>query len=208
MIISLQAQKTENKEKSTTIRPNQQPAALRSRKETNPNRSFWHAFMDSANEKLKPLKWWNKPQPKSRRLFFLQLEKMFDAGISLHRALEFATDADEDPIFHKATIDVSERVLAGTPLSKAFQAHPTIFTKAQCAAIAVGERTGTLPLVLRRLGEEEEKKSRLTKHLISEITYPLIAFCLAVPLAFISSGVILKPIQKVLEGLVLRQLFD
>ena len=149
---------------------------------------------------LQRLRWWDKPSEKSKFQFFLYLKTMISAGFPFLEAIENSSSPEDDPIFHEIVQDVAQRVSGGHTISAALRHHPDVFSQFQCRMLEVGEKKGQIIPVLTRLAGDEEKRQQLFRKVLGQITYPLITLALAVPLAILIGGLVLKPVQEILAG--------
>lgn len=79
---------------------------------------------------------------------------------------------------------IEEIVKKGNPLYKAM-ALMQIFPSFMVSLIEVGEKSGTLPEVLEKLGEYYRKEEEFTSKLKSSLSYPIFLFCFAFAVFFV-----------------------
>jgi type II secretory pathway component PulF len=102
-----------------------------------------------------------------------QLAVMVRSGIALLTALEGLTRG-EDKVLNEAFDAVANRVRTGSYLSQALAAFPQLFPAFYLGIVQVGERSGSLSLLLDRLSDNLERSTRLRRRLLSALTYPLV----------------------------------
>ena len=117
-------------------------------------------------------------------LFTRNLSTLYSAGIPLLRALQIIKIGPANSHFNRALSSIREAVRAGVPLSNAMQNYTTLFPKIYISAIAAGELSGKLDLILDSLGDMLEMEMDLTRQLKTSLRYPLIVVT-AIGLAFI-----------------------
>lgn len=79
---------------------------------------------------------------------------------------------------------IEEIVKKGNPLYKAM-ALMQIFPSFMVSLIEVGEKSGTLPEVLEKLGEYYRKEEEFTSKLKSSLSYPIFLFCFTFAVFFV-----------------------
>jgi type IV pilus assembly protein PilC len=126
-------------------------------------------------------------EPKLKRSditqFSIELASLIHAGISLSLALQILINSSTKPIAKRLITAIKQRVDAGHPLSEALVNHPEHFDALFCNLIAVGEQSGTLDIVLKKLAAHLEKMDHLRDKIKKALYYP----CLIV---LVASGVV------------------
>jgi general secretion pathway protein F len=80
----------------------------------------------------------------------------------------------ENPTLSEALADCKNLVNEGSPLYKAMQKYPNIFTNIYVVMVEAGEMSGSLHTILMRLAEFTEAQADLRAKVGSAMTYPLI----------------------------------
>jgi type IV pilus assembly protein PilC len=83
--------------------------------------------------------------------------------------------------------DIREDIKGGTSLSDAFEKFPAAFSHLYIASIRAGEKTGDLPLTIRRYINFTKRTEMLRKKVISALFYPMIL----ITVAMVAVGVLL-----------------
>lgn len=102
-----------------------------------------------------------------------QFAVLVRAGIPLVPALESLARGDNEKL-NVAFREVSRRVQNGSYLSQALASFPTLFPPFYLGLVQVGERSGSLSMVLDRLAENLERRERIRKRLVSALVYPVV----------------------------------
>ncbi|MBM4433053.1 MAG: type II secretion system F family protein, partial [Chloroflexi bacterium] len=68
----------------------------------------------------------------------------------------------------------------GSQLSAALSKHPTSFSSIYCRALAVGEQTGSLEVVLKQMADYLEQDAKSAKEIKNALKYPIIIAIVAV----------------------------
>jgi type IV pilus assembly protein PilC len=131
---------------------------------------------------------------KSLADFCRRMGMSLEAGIDVRKAL--ASEAQRSPRALRPRIEqIRDGAQQGRPLAEAFKQTGNYFPPLVLELVAVGEQTGHLPEVLRRLSEHYEEQIKLRRTFFSAITWPLVQFGMAlfvVGLLIWISGVIGK----------------
>lgn len=112
--------------------------------------------------------------------FFLAMQQITSAGISLTSALALIRDSQADRPFGWVIFDIERRIYEGATLSKAMSEYPKIFKPMHTAIIKASEETGNLAdafgHLLRYMKWADEVFRRSRKALI----YPMIVVVIAI----------------------------
>jgi len=142
------------------------------------------------------------PKVKRKELisFFLHIGSYVEAGVPLLGALEDYRVPDK-PAVDAAIQDIRRKIEAGSTLSEALEAYPSLFKPLQVSMIRAGEGSGRLDEAIRevvRLVEWEEEFSGLVKQ---ASTYPMIVLGLVTLVVMVVSIFALPVILKMLQEL-------
>lgn len=113
-------------------------------------------------------------------LFCRQFATLIRSGIQIAHALEIMTDQTTSKNLKAALADVTEKVMGGTPFSKALGDHPRIFPEMFINTIAAGEAGGNLDEALSRMADHYEKEHATVQKIKSAMTYPIVVLLLAI----------------------------
>lgn len=119
--------------------------------------------------------------PKRREviIFTQQLANLIEAGIPLVGALELLSEEASSRSLRTVLAQVLDDLRIGSPLSDALARHPTVFPPIYMRMIQVGERTGNLAAILRRLATHMEKEVSVMRKVRGALAYPLFVLALA-----------------------------
>jgi type IV pilus assembly protein PilC len=108
-------------------------------------------------------------------LFFNQeFSALLRAGLPILASLDILIDRRKNQVFKKALVNIRERVRSGEALSDAFDAQGELFPKLYSASLASGERSGELPLVLKRYINYTRGIMAIRKKVVGALIYPAI----------------------------------
>lgn len=134
-------------------------------------------------------------------VFSRQLATILSSGISILPALELLAGQSESAALQEVLYEVIGGVEHGQSLSAALSAHPLAFPDLYSCTIAVGERTGNLDEVLRRLATYLEKEESLKRKVIAALAYPAFISLLAVGVVVLMLTVAVPPMIDLFESL-------
>ncbi len=121
-------------------------------------------------------------------LFFTRyLSSMLSAGLSLVQALDIISRDKENTTLNSMVLEIKSSVSGGKTLSESFALFPKQFNNFYCNLIKAGEKSGTLDIILKRLGNYLEKTATLKKKVKKALVYPMAI----VTIAMIVSAVLL-----------------
>lgn len=106
------------------------------------------------------------------RDFLLQLYVMLEAGVPIISALECIANSEHLKISPLAE-GIARTISEGQYLSRALQQYPKTFDSFTIALVRLGERSGQLIFVLRRLTSRTEWRLRVRRRLIESLSYPV-----------------------------------
>lgn len=142
------------------------------------------------------------PRVSARQLnaFTAQLITLLEGGLPLLRGLETLTRGSE-PAVQDLCQRLARRLEAGSSLSQALALWPELFDPTYVASVRLGETTGRLLFVLRRLADSRMQQSERQDRLRAALTYPifLACSCLAM-LVFLISVLLPQLVKLVPEG--------
>jgi len=113
-------------------------------------------------------------------MFSRQLALLLESGTDVVTALELLEAQSENKALRKILAKVVSDVRGGLPLSEALSQHRRVFSSLYHRLVAVGERTGTLEVVLRRAADYMERAYVTRKSVKNALTYPAVVVCVAV----------------------------
>jgi type IV pilus assembly protein PilC len=101
-----------------------------------------------------------------------QLHLLLRAGLSIHRSVLVLSEDHNNQVYVRMCQDISQRVLSGTPLSKAMALYPRVFNEVYCAYVAAGEATGDIERSMFRLAKVLEQQHSLRLKIKAVTAYP------------------------------------
>jgi type II secretory pathway component PulF len=106
-----------------------------------------------------------------------QLADLLEAGVPLERALRLQGQHVSKPILQASLDSIGESVRAGQSLAQAMAGWPKIFPRTYVSMVKVGEETGLLGEMLRRLAKSLDEEHQLRSKFRAAMVYPLFLVC-------------------------------
>lgn len=123
-----------------------------------------------AAKKVRAMGAWRR----ARAQAFAELSLLLESGMALDSALQTIVAIPSREEHREALLSLAKGVREGRTLAEGLRGSPAYFTPIQTAMAQVGEETGRLPEILKRLNEQEERSARLRQQVVSALTYPCI----------------------------------
>jgi type IV pilus assembly protein PilC len=98
---------------------------------------------------------------------------MITSGVPLIQAIELFHEQETDPTLRRILGACRDRINGGSFLWECFAMYPNTFERVFVALVRAGESSGTLDVMLKRIGKYLENSYRLKKLLKSSMTYPV-----------------------------------
>ena len=113
-------------------------------------------------------------------MFSRQLALLLESGTDVVTSLELLEAQAENKFLKTVLARVVSDIRGGAPLSEALSNHPKVFSQMYHRLVSVGERTGTLEVVLRRAAEYMERSYVTRKSVKNALTYPMVVILVAI----------------------------
>ena len=108
-----------------------------------------------------------------------QLARIMQTGISLHQALQVLISCQTHPQIRVLLAKLQCNLESGASLAETLTHHPRWFDPMVCAFIALGERTGTLSLIIERIADQKTKQHALKQQIKTLLLYPIVVMVMA-----------------------------
>ncbi len=112
-------------------------------------------------------------------VFSKQLATMLEAGVPLLRSISVISEQVESRNLATILSEVKADVESGQPFSKGLAKHPKHFGQFWVSLVEVGEASGTMPQVLKKLTEYMEEAEKFKAQIIGAMMYPAILLVVA-----------------------------
>ncbi len=113
-------------------------------------------------------------------MFTRQMALLLESGTDVVTSLELLEAQSENKALKKILHEVVADVRSGQPLSEALSRHKRVFSPLYYRLVSVGERTGTLEVVLRRAADYIERAYVTRKSVKNALTYPMVVILVAI----------------------------
>lgn len=130
--------------------------------------------------------------------FIRQLQVMINSGVPLVQALELFYDQESDPVLKGILASAKEKVNTGSFFWEALAAYPHIFEKVFVALIRAGESSGTLDVMLKRVGRYMENAWRLKKLIKKSMTYPISVIVISIGVVALMLVVVIPKFEEMI----------
>lgn len=124
---------------------------------------------------------WFTERPTRGQITLLTREvaMLLDAGLPLDQSLRLLQRDTENSRIGKLIREVLDRIVDGKSLHEALAAYPSVFPPAYTNMVRIGEASGSLPTILKRIATARERDQKLRAKALSAILYPSILLSVA-----------------------------
>jgi type IV pilus assembly protein PilC len=119
-------------------------------------------------------------KPREIIMFSRQLALLLESGTDIVASLELLQAQVTNRALKKVIGQVASDIRGGSSLSSTLKDYPQIFPEMYSRAIAAGERSGNLEVVLRQMADFLERRVTTGKKVKSALTYPIIIAIVAI----------------------------
>lgn len=128
-----------------------------------------------------------------------QLHVLYEAGISIIRALRVLDEQATNPVLAKILRQLRNDIGQGFTLSRSMTRFPGVFDDVTLSVITVGEVVGDMGLILGRLAEFRRRELNLIRRVQAAMTYPLVVFACALILIILLAQFLFNSLIPVLQ---------
>jgi type IV pilus assembly protein PilC len=132
--------------------------------------------------------------------FIRQLHVMITSGVPLVQALELFYEQESDPVLKSILGASKQRIQSGSFLWESFAAYPNVFERVFVSLIRAGESSGTLDIMLKRVGKYLENSYRLNKLIKSSMTYPVAVVVIATGVVTLMLTMVIPKFEEMITG--------
>ncbi len=119
-------------------------------------------------------------KPREIIMFSRQLALLLESGTDIVASLELLQAQVTNRALQKVIGQVASDIRGGSSLSSTLKDYPQIFPEMYSRAIAAGERSGNLEVVLRQMADFLERRVTTGRKVKSALTYPIIIAIVAI----------------------------
>ena len=133
--------------------------------------------------------------------FFIHMDQMQSAGVSLLDALADIRDTTENGLLRDIMTDIHRDVSDGSALSEAMAKHPKVFTNLYISLIKAGEDTGDLTSIYRQLVKYLKWLDDMRSKVKKATRYPIVVTIVVLLTIVIMMGFVVPQIVGFLHNL-------
>lgn len=138
---------------------------------------------------------------KERVIFAVNLSVMVESGLPIARSLVNIAEQMRNKQVKKIINEMRKKVVAGTSLSDAMEAQPTMFDHLFVSMVRVGEIGGSLSESLLIVARQLEKEQQLRSRVRGAMMYPMIVLLAMTGVSVLMLTYILPQIMSVFDGM-------
>lgn len=131
--------------------------------------------------------------------FCQQLSVMLETGVPLSEAMDAFCQQTANRDFRRVMEDLRDRIYAGDPFSKAMAEWPRVFPHMMISLMRASEASGTMSMMLGRVGEYLAKERRTTRQIKGAMSYPMFMMGIAVVMTTFLVAFILPRFASIYE---------
>lgn len=118
-------------------------------------------------------------------IFFRQLAILIAAGVPIVQSFEILAKGQKNLQLNKLINSIKTEIEIGKNLVAALRKFPRYFNELNCHLVHIGEQTGKLEAMLKRIAHYEEKSLALKNQIRHALFYPTIIFLVAISVSII-----------------------
>ncbi len=133
--------------------------------------------------------------------FAQSLSVMLDAGMSIIVCLDDIIASTPNPAFKNVLKDIRQRLMRGSSISQALEAHGKIFPEILKTLVAVGEEAGTLVESLKEASDHLMRMQKLKSGVKKALMYPAFALVATLGALFFWMVFVIPSLTSTLKGM-------
>jgi general secretion pathway protein F len=141
------------------------------------------------------------PTPEDVAMSTKQLSILVKAAVDISESLRSISDQVENDELKSIYVKIRELVSEGKSLSYAHAQFPKVFSPIYTNMLAAAEKSGALPLVLRRLSDFMSYQLAIKRKVVGALTYPAIMIVVAIGVTIFLFVNVLPKITKAFSSL-------
>ena len=112
-------------------------------------------------------------------LFTRQLSVLSSGGVPLDKSLKVISSQASNSVMKEQSSILATKIEEGFSLSEALKEFPKTFDNLYAALISAGETSGEFNLLLGKIADYLEKRSRVRKEVLAALIYPMVLVSIA-----------------------------
>ncbi|MBI3941945.1 MAG: type II secretion system F family protein [Chloroflexi bacterium] len=131
-------------------------------------------------------------------IFSRQVATLIESGIPILRSLRLLHGQTDGKAMKTVLGKIIEDIQSGISMSESMQKYPLIFPYIYSRMVQVGERTGNMESILRRLASYMEREEALQRKLLAAMSYPAFVMSIAIVVVYVMVTVTLPALLGLL----------
>lgn len=132
--------------------------------------------------------------------FARTLSSLLEGGVPILKSLEIVSKALPNHHYHESLKAAIDEVQKGKPLSQTLERYPDLYPPLVTQMIAVGEETGAVSDILKRLAIFFEVEVAQTTKNMSTIIEPILMIVIGISVGFFAISM-MQPMYSIVEGI-------
>jgi len=116
----------------------------------------------------------SRMKPETIIMFSRQLALLLESGIDIVTSLGLLQEQSSSRKLKRVLGEVTSDIRSGNRLSEAMSKHTKVFSRMYVQSLGVGEQSGGLEMVLRRMADYMEREAIAVKSIKNALRYPII----------------------------------
>ena len=134
------------------------------------------------------------------QLFSQQMSGMLAAGVPILRALQAASEGGKANPMSRIALSIKADLEGGKPLATAMANHPKCFDDYYISMIRIGESTGSIDAIFRKLHGHLDFQRRMREQVKSALRYPAIVVFAMLAALMVVNFFVIPAFAKVYQG--------
>ena len=140
-------------------------------------------------------------KPQELEYLTSELALLLNSGVTIDRGLEVIRRNTSSIPQARLVVGLHEAVRRGETLSTAMDSQAEVFSPLYINLVRLGESSGTLPRVFRRLAEDIKFQSELKRQIVQALTYPMVVFAVCILCILFVFNYIVPQMSGLFQGL-------
>lgn len=131
-------------------------------------------------------------------VFSRQISTLFEAQVSALRAFRLLATESTNPNLRNRLARISDDLQGGTPISKALEKHPDVFSNFYVSLVRSGEESGKLNEAFQYLADYLDRNFEISSKVKNALIYPAFVICTFIAVMILMLTVVIPKISQIL----------
>jgi len=132
--------------------------------------------------------------------FSRKLATLINANLPLVAAITLIADDPNNVALQKVLYSIKQQLENGQSLTRALEKHPQVFNELFCSLINIGEKTGSLDVMLQYIANHREKSAMQHRKIKQALLYPALVMSVTVIVTAILLIFVLPQFETIFAG--------